>query len=422
MTAIVGVLNKRGIAFAADSAATHTSKSGQKITNNANKIFALSKYHPVGVALYNNLDFMGTPWDTIIKVFRDNLSNTKYDTLTEYIESFWTYVRGNNIPSVDNQEWFVDLIVESYYNEVHGIVLKDIGGSISDENQYLDKYYKQLENFRIVFQNQEKAEEFKDYSFDEFISHVKSIDKALSFVTTNLNSYPIDFKTKIVESLYEFLRVKGDTYLTFTGLVFFGYGDKEFYPSYQEYIISCALDGRYKCYPQNPSKVTNYNNAIIAPFAQSDVTNTVIRAVEDGLRKKFYDNYRTSLSGFRDEIVAQMKSANAPGELINILENLKVDKYVNEYVQGMDDYIRNHYIDSLIETVAYLSKEDLADMAESLVRMTCIKRRITSTQETVGGPVDVAVITKGDGFIWMKRKHYFDPKLNPQFFERYNKQ
>lgn len=88
----------------------------------------------------------------------------------------------------------------------------------------------------------------------------------------------------------------------------------------------------------------------------------------------------------------------------------------------MDDYIRNHYIDSLIETVAYLSKEDLADMAESLVRMTCIKRRITSTQETVGGPVDVAVITKGDGFIWMKRKHYFDPKLNTQFFERYNKQ
>ena len=421
MTAIVGVLNRHGIAFAADSAATHTSKSRQKITNNANKIFALSKYHPVGVVLYNNLDFMGTPWDSIIKVFRDNLRDVKYDTLAEYIESFWTYVRGNNIPSVGNQEWFVDLIVESYHNEVHEIVLKELGGTITDGNKYFDVFYKHLDRIRVTFHNQEKSEEFSDYTMEEFRSHSQSIDKALTLVTTNMNSYPIDFKTKIVESLYEFLRAKGDTYLNHTGLVFFGYGDKELYPSYQEYIISCALDGRYKCYRRNTSMITNYNNAIIAPFAQSDVTNTVIRAVEDNLRTKFYDNYKTSLSGFRDEIVGQMAMAGAPQQLLDILNSLDVEKYALDYKEGMDDYIRNQYINSLIETVAYLGKEDLADMAESLVRMTCIKRRITSTQETVGGPVDVAVVTKGDGFIWMKRKHYFDPQLNPQFFERYNK-
>ncbi len=39
--------------------------------------------------------------------------------------------------------------------------------------------------------------------------------------------------------------------------------------------------------------------------------------------------------------------------------------------------------------------------------------------ETVGGPIDVAVISKGDGFIWIKRKHYFSPELNPQFFANY---
>jgi hypothetical protein len=39
--------------------------------------------------------------------------------------------------------------------------------------------------------------------------------------------------------------------------------------------------------------------------------------------------------------------------------------------------------------------------------------------ETVGGPVDVALISKGDGFIWIKRKHYFKAELNPQFFANY---
>ena len=39
--------------------------------------------------------------------------------------------------------------------------------------------------------------------------------------------------------------------------------------------------------------------------------------------------------------------------------------------------------------------------------------------ETVAGPIDVAVISKGDGFIWINRKHYFERELNPQFFANY---
>ena len=42
-------------------------------------------------------------------------------------------------------------------------------------------------------------------------------------------------------------------------------------------------------------------------------------------------------------------------------------------------------------------------------------------EETVGGPVDVAVISKGDGFIWINRKHYFKPEFNPHFFDHYYK-
>ena len=59
-------------------------------------------------------------------------------------------------------------------------------------------------------------------------------------------------------------------------------------------------------------------------------------------------------------------------------------------------------------------------MAESLIALTGLKRRMTSSEESVGGPVDVAIISKSDGFIWMKRKHYFNKELNAQFFQRYN--
>ena len=58
-------------------------------------------------------------------------------------------------------------------------------------------------------------------------------------------------------------------------------------------------------------------------------------------------------------------------------------------------------------------------MAESLVNLASFKQRVTLDDETVGGPIDVAVISKGDGFIWIKRKHYFKPELNLGFIENY---
>lgn len=51
--------------------------------------------------------------------------------------------------------------------------------------------------------------------------------------------------------------------------------------------------------------------------------------------------------------------------------------------------------------------------------LTSFKRRVTQDPETVGGPIDVAVISKGDGFVWINRKHYFNPALNHQFFANY---
>lgn len=49
-----------------------------------------------------------------------------------------------------------------------------------------------------------------------------------------------------------------------------------------------------------------------------------------------------------------------------------------------------------------------------------LTRRIEQIR-VIGGPVDVAVISKHDGFIWLKRKLYFNPELNHCFFNKYMK-
>jgi hypothetical protein len=72
MTAVVGILNKKAVAIAADSAVT---LHNGKIFNKANKIFTLSKYHPVGIMIHNVDSLMGTPWETIIKIYRQQLKD-----------------------------------------------------------------------------------------------------------------------------------------------------------------------------------------------------------------------------------------------------------------------------------------------------------------------------------------------------------
>lgn len=47
MTAVVGILNKRGIAIAADSAVTMNRKRNEKIANSANKMLRLCSSTPI---------------------------------------------------------------------------------------------------------------------------------------------------------------------------------------------------------------------------------------------------------------------------------------------------------------------------------------------------------------------------------------
>jgi hypothetical protein len=96
------------------------------------------------------------------------------------------------------------------------------------------------------------------------------------------------------------------------------------------------------------------------------------------------------------------------------------EKLLQEFDSQMSDYRQTNHINPIAEAVGALPKDELAAMAESFVNLTSFKRKVSMEFETVGGPIDVAVISKGDGFIWIKRKHYFKAELNPHYFARYH--
>ena len=72
MTTEIAIMNRSALVLAADSAATiiftDPQSNGHRMYNSANKLFALSKYHPVGIMSYGNASLMEIPWEMIIKV------------------------------------------------------------------------------------------------------------------------------------------------------------------------------------------------------------------------------------------------------------------------------------------------------------------------------------------------------------------
>lgn len=421
MTAIVGVLNRQGVAFAADSAATHSKT--HKITNHANKIFSLSKYRPVGLAIYNTLSFMGVPWETLIKDYRQKIGATSFGSMDGYIDSFWNYLKSDVIPRwSDIQKGNLLSFASGFYNQIFEEAKTDIGGTIDPANPapFFTALDAKMNLYKTVYSAKNTCDELNDYTEAAIYAYIPAQIDGLLNPLQQMNGCPQDIRDKLLSSMLAILKANENTYTSYTGLIFWGFGENDFFPSYYEYNISIAFDGRLK-YFLVKSAETEQCGAAIASFAQTDMAITLMRGIAPDLSEECYKFYGKSIDEFKIELSAQLQAAGAPQALLDIINAIDVANKAQKYRDGIEDFIKINHTDKLLEAIGYLSKEDLADIAENMVSMTYLNRRFTSQEESVGGPVDVAVITKGDGFVWIKRKHYFDASINQQFFERYNK-
>lgn len=89
MTAEVGVLNRVGVALAADSAVS-IGREANKIWTSADKLFHLSRSAPVGIMVFGNANFVGIPWETVVKEFRRELADSRFDQLEQYADRFFS--------------------------------------------------------------------------------------------------------------------------------------------------------------------------------------------------------------------------------------------------------------------------------------------------------------------------------------------
>lgn len=428
MTAVVGILNKHAVALAADSAVTIGGSNGRKIFNKANKLFSLSKQHPVGIMIYNSASFMSTPWEIIIKVYRKQLNSKSFPTLAEYQNDFIEFLRTKYFYADDKiqihfLETFIRGVIQSIFLEIIGLKNYNVKTTKEQKDEFLKIFEKRVDEIFSIWDSQTNyCNDFKDYTLEKFLKYsIKTFEQINNhFFTQSDLTISSELELKVKKLIFSILRSKEDR-SDYTGLIFTGYGEDEIYPQLIPINISFVVDNkiRYFIDESRIASISNSNSGAVRPFAQIDVIDTILSGIDPSLDNIYKNNFVEMFKKYNLAILDSIGDSNPL--LSKQIKDLDTSAITKEFNNLNLQIKQEKYINPLMNAVSNLAKEDLAEMAESLIYLTYLKRRITFAEESVGGPVDVAIISKGDGFVWIKRKHYFRPELNQHFFENYFK-
>jgi len=429
MTTEIAVMNKSGIALAADSAVTvasHTPKGKKiKIFNTANKLFALSKHAPVGIMTYGNATLMGIPWETIIKCYRQSLDKTKLGTTKDYCDNFFDFLAKFNVGE-DAERSHIHSIAASITLDIKNKLENQIKQTIKNKGNIAET------EIETILQNliKENNKLFTPLAKKTPITNVsltklrkKYSQEIKDIITQVLQGLPLKqyYRNMLLKNIYTAISIPR---FHQSGIVIAGFGEKEIFPSCYEYNIDAVIAGKVLKEDGRGNQITSDNAATIVPFAQADEVAAFMEGVGDKIKR------------LTDKILPKIMISTLSGKIIEVISQeltlddktkTRISKAIQKIGQGAYDEFNNvlqetkqkYYIRPVIEAVKFLNKEELAQMAETLVNLVSFRKQVTLEEETVGGPIDVAIITKGDGLIWINRKHYFNKELNPHFFGKY---
>lgn len=423
MTAEIAIINRSAVTLAADSAMTLNVRGREKIYTSADKVFELCNKDSIGIMVYNNLEFLAFPIELAIKQFRESKTNTSFKTVRDAAEAFFQFLVNDLEHTKESLEAHVFNTISVVYA---GLVTDFEEEAVAVWQQEFSKKKKKKVNYPGIFLSKIKkySDHFKSGLIDGPIALIPDqtlkdqygevISKAIE---ARFEKLPIDDDDKALLSDLA-ISVLRSKYLSqsYSGLVFAGYGSDEVFPSIHAYEIDGVVVDTIK---KNLKKeLSKYTGAEIIPFAQREMVDRFMFGVDPQFQRSIEVFFKKLLDSTGKEIINL--STSSKRKRVELQEKLTeaTDASLEALATDFLPKSRTQFREQIEDMVLFMAKPELASLAEALVNITSVKRKFSADRETVAGPIDVAVISKTDGFVWVKRKHYFTPEFNPRYFWR----
>ena len=356
------IFTKRFGILAADRQQT---MSDGKTYTGVRKIFELSENHSCAVLINGNPDFQDVPIETLIGEFKARTDFSEINSVGEIKDGFLEFVSKNTEAST----------VDEYIDKILGLFKHDLTLEID------------FSDFKTVISNKQRREIcpfIKNYShystaFDDIIPH--DVDK--------------DEYLDILWEIFSF-----ELLYFSTGIVICGYDLDSHYPSFYEMVLFFNNDGKI-VFELVDSEV-NTKEPLIKALAINDEAYSFIT----GVHQDFIEYIKDLILLFNDLIIEDYRWAlekegiDNADELSEILRNSQTNQYskMNYYINGYRD-------DSLEDTtysVQNVPPQLLSIFSSMLIQLTALKQKTSSNIESVSLSTDVLLISKTDGFKWVK--------------------
>lgn len=428
MTSVVGILNKSGVAIAADSAVTREKwKEGRrhrKVTKNGNKMVRLCEAVPVAVMIIGNADFLRTPWDVIVRRYRQQRGNLVHSTVEDAVHDFFAFIQSDpvfwgNDSGEGYVQWVTDRVFDCIVRGVGEANERNPDGTFCRPDAFVKSFRRVSASLQKKWEREGICPQFLDYSIDSFRS---AADFLFSFFLRRKGEgfgddddedlFPEAVLKEIRPSLegavWTALRTRSEDGPS-TTLVFTGYGKDQVYPSLVSAAVCEGFDRHvnYHIRPNDIVCISEKRPVAICPFAQDDVIRSVLRGIHADWSKEATDVFSRIVDPFISDVFKPSSGEDNPGfELCEMLVEVRTEDLEHQFFKEGRRMLDNNQ--KLWETALKNSDlESMASLADCLIDLTGFHRILTFSPEGVGGPVDVAVISKNEGFVWLRRKNWY---------------
>lgn len=420
MTCEVAIMNKYAVVIAADSAVTSTDGSGaSRYSKGGNKIFQLSRHQPVGVMIYGAATLDGVPWEIIIKAYREVLGDSKLPKLNDYAVAFFNFVKSAHhfFPEVDLTKNYrrclnsaATKLLDEATNE-HPVIL-DVTAADEVRKAAWDAFLAQKEN---------ALSEVELHSEIPAIAHDAAIEEIRNHVPHDVTDFLGQRNLENVVSAEAWFKCACRYFYTChtdllgsTGIVFSGFGTEQYFPEVLEYEVPGFVNREFVYTKQDfhSCQISHDEPSAIFQFAMT----SSIDAFTQGLDVAAFSQARRCYGvEAKDLVTAVLTDANQPiPDDLDARVAASFENFSNNWVSNVAEL---HY-HPMKRVIATLPIEEMTHLAETLVVLQSLKERVTSPSQSVGGPIDVAVITKSEGLVWIKRKHFFESEKNLRYVLR----
>jgi hypothetical protein len=431
MTSEVVVLNKKGLVVAADSAVTTGLSTGNhpRYSKAANKIFDISVHGNVAVTIFGAADIDRVPWELALKAYRTSQANTpKLPKIDDYVQALKTFLQSN--PRLFPKT-VLDSLLRARLGEAMIHVLQEANrlapGFLDDAKSVPDRIALWNQGCNDLRQKYASVNVHGALSAAAYQNALQNSATFVADVDNELNSSPLrpviavaqDLAHLAIDALYK----EPTAFIGYTGLVTAGYGDEEIFPQYQCIHVHGHIGAEllvdvpgYMGTSYAKHEITHSDGAWIQAFAQSSMIDVFTDGFGYSLRNIIREKSQAKFNALVDELRAA--GIPIPAAVSDPIVNNVRTAFMREW--QTENYDVNFA--PLRTVLSGLSIQEMVHLAENLLTLESLKERVTSPTESVGGPIDVAAITKAEGLVWIRRKHFFEPELNHRYFSRMNGQ